>query len=73
MTALHWAARENHDHICEQLLRKGADYNIRTKKGELPIDFALKMGNEEATSCLLLWGCPFPLSPLLGQKWSLLH
>lgn len=66
MTALHWAARENHAHICDQLLQKGADYNMRTRRGERPIDFALKMGNEEAVSCLLLWGCPFPFSPLWG-------
>ena len=66
MTALHWAARENYAHICEQLLQNKADYSMRTRKGDTPMDFALKRGNEEAVSCLLLWGCPFPIHPLWG-------
>ena len=66
MTALHWAAREDHAHIAEQLLQNKADYTMKTRKGELPIDFALRRGAEKTVSVLLLWGCPFPIHPLWG-------
>jgi hypothetical protein len=66
MSALHWAARENHAHICEQLLQNKADYLLKTRNGDTPMDFALRRGNEETVSVLLLWGAPFPIHRLWG-------
>eukprot|EP00795_Rhopilema_esculentum_P016970 gene16970-8471_t len=37
-TALHWAAKRNHDNIVIILLKHGANANIKNIKGELPVD-----------------------------------
>ena len=72
MTALHWAAREDHAHIAEQLLQNKADYTMKTRKGELPIDFALRSGGEDSV-CVATVGLPFPHSPTLGRLRSLMY
>jgi len=37
-TALHWACRRGHTSIARLLIQSGADVNLRTHNGELPVD-----------------------------------
>ncbi|KAI9138167.1 hypothetical protein BKA69DRAFT_1093099 [Paraphysoderma sedebokerense] len=37
-TALHWAAKRNHDQVVQYLLRNGAKADVQTKQNQFPLD-----------------------------------
>ena len=39
-TALHWASKRGHLSVVRYLLQKGAEVNLKSHKGELPMDVA---------------------------------
>ena len=46
LTALHWACDRRHRALASELLRRGADPNIKDQYGETPLHYALGMGDE---------------------------
>lgn len=41
MTALHWAAHHCHVDCCKELIKWGADFNVRDSKNRTPLDLAM--------------------------------
>ena len=60
-TALYYAVEKNNKDLAEFLVKKGADVNIATTRGENPFSLAKKMGNTEMADFLAKNGAKDPV------------
>ena len=71
MTALHYAARENHLETAIMLIRRGADVNAPTKIGWRPLHLAVGYGHRAMAKQLLRAGAR--IGAQTDQGWQPLH
>lgn len=53
LTALHLASKEGYVHVVDELLRRGADFDAHTKKGNTALHIASLAGHFEVVKLLL--------------------
>lgn len=54
-TALHCAASEGHERVCEVLVDSGAVVNMKSKSGEYPLELAIRQNHADVVHFLI--GC----------------
>ncbi|PRP87710.1 hypothetical protein PROFUN_02410 [Planoprotostelium fungivorum] len=59
-TALHVAMEQSHYIVCQTLLLKGADYNLKNKDGDTIIHLLMRKKDDEQVSSLLRFICALP-------------